>query len=233
MRVSDYSIRIDGLTKQYREGETVHTVLHALDCALAPGEIVALLGSSGSGKSTLLNLIGGLDRPDAGRIVVAGRDIAALDETARTLWRRREVGFVFQFFNLIPTLTVAENVRLPLSLNRRDDAAGRARVSELLDRVGLSGREASFPERLAGGEQQRLAIVRALIHQPRLLLADEPTGNLDEATGERVLALLLELARAAGTTALLVTHDQTVAGHADRILELRDGVLLDAGTGRA
>ena len=221
---------VTGLAKHYREGDTRHKVFTGLDFGLAAGEIVALLGSSGSGKSTLLNLLGGLDRADAGQIRVDGRDIAALGETARTLWRRREVGFVFQFFNLIPTLTVAENARLPLSLNRLDDAGHRDRLWELLERVGLEGREASFPEQLSGGEQQRLALVRALIHGPRLLLADEPTGNLDERTGDRVLELLLELSRTAGTTVLLVTHDRDVAARTDRVLELHQGQL-QAGPG--
>lgn len=219
------TVEITRLAKHYREGDVAHVVFTDLSVTLGEGEIIALLGSSGCGKSTLLNLIGGLDRPDAGRIVVAGRDIVALNETERTRWRRRDVGFVFQFFNLIPTLTAEENVRLPLALNRRDDAAGRARVRELLERVGLGQRLSAYPERLSGGEQQRLAIVRALIHQPRLLLADEPTGNLDETTGEQVLALLLELVRPLSTTVLLVTHDRDIARHADRILELHGGQL--------
>ncbi len=218
-------IRIEHLAKHYREGGTRHTVFRDLNSTLRRGEIVALLGSSGSGKSTLLHLVAGLDRPDAGRIVVAGRDITALDETACTLWRRREVGLVFQFFNLIPTLTVAENARLPLSLNRLDDAVHRRRLDELLEQIGLAGYAQRFPEQLSGGEQQRLAIVRALIHGPRLLLADEPTGNLDERTGERVLELLLELVRPAATTVLLVTHDRNIAERSDRVLELHDGEL--------
>lgn len=218
-------IRIEHLAKHYREGGTRHTVFRALNGTLNQGEIVALLGSSGSGKSTLLHLVAGLDRPDAGRIMVDERDIAHLDETTRTLWRRREVGLVFQFFNLIPTLTVAENARLPLSLNRLDDAAHRRRLAELLERVGLDGYQARFPEQLSGGEQQRLAIVRALIHGPRLLLADEPTGNLDERTGGRVLDLLLELVRSAAATALLVTHDPRIAERCDRVLELHNGQL--------
>jgi putative ABC transport system ATP-binding protein len=218
-------IRIEDLAKHYHEGGARHTVFSALNGFLRRGEIVALLGSSGSGKSTLLHLVAGLDRSDAGRIVIDGRDIASLDETARTLWRRREVGLVFQFFNLIPTLTVAENARLPLSLNRLDDAEHRQQLDELLERVGLAGYAQRFPEQLSGGEQQRLAIVRALIHGPRLLLADEPTGNLDERTGERVLELLLELVRPAATTVLLVTHDRRIAERCDRVLELHNGEL--------
>ena len=219
------SIIIRHLNKHYREGDVDHPVLSDLSTTLAEGEIVALLGSSGCGKSTLLNLIGGLDRPDSGQIVVDGQDIVALSEAERTRWRRRDVGLVFQFFNLIPTLTVAENARLPLALNQRDTPAERQRAAELLSRVGLGQRLDAYPEQLSGGQQQRLAIIRALVHQPRLLLADEPTGNLDETTGEQVLDLLLELVRPLSTTVLLVTHDRNIAQRTDRILELHNGRL--------
>jgi putative ABC transport system ATP-binding protein len=219
------SIIIRHLNKHYREGDVDHSVLSDLSATLAEGEVVALLGSSGCGKSTLLNLIGGLDRPDSGQIMVAGQDIVALSEAERTRWRRRDVGLVFQFFNLIPTLTVAENARLPLALNQRDTPAERQRAVELLSRVGLGQRLDSYPEQLSGGQQQRLAIIRALVHQPRLLLADEPTGNLDETTGEQVLNLLLELVRPLSTTVLLVTHDRSIAQRTDRILELHNGRL--------
>ena len=219
------SIIIRHLNKHYREGDVDHPVLSDLSATLAEGEVVALLGSSGCGKSTLLNLIGGLDRPDSGQIVVDGQDIVALSEAERTRWRRRDVGLVFQFFNLIPTLTVAENARLPLALNQRDTPAERQRAVELLSRVGLGQRLDAYPEQLSGGQQQRLAIIRALVHQPRLLLADEPTGNLDETTGEQVLNLLLELVRPLSTTVLLVTHDRSIAQRTDRILELHNGRL--------
>jgi len=219
------SVAIRHLNKHYREGEVDHPVLSDLSATLAEGEVVALLGSSGCGKSTLLNLIGGLDRPDSGQILVGGQDIVALSEAERTRWRRRDVGLVFQFFNLIPTLTVAENARLPLALNQRDTPAERQRAVELLNRVGLGQRLDSYPEQLSGGQQQRLAIIRALVHQPRLLLADEPTGNLDETTGEQVLDLLLELVRPLSTTVLLVTHDRNIAQRTDRILELHNGRL--------
>lgn len=219
------SVAIRHLNKHYREGEVDHPVLSDLSATLAEGEVVALLGSSGCGKSTLLNLIGGLDRPDSGQILVGGQDIVALSEAERTRWRRRDVGLVFQFFNLIPTLTVAENARLPLALNQRDTPAERQRAVELLNRVGLGQRLDSYPEQLSGGQQQRLAIIRALVHQPRLLLADEPTGNLDETTGEQVLNLLLELVRPLSTTVLLVTHDRNIAQRTDRILELHNGRL--------
>ena len=158
---------LDGVVKRYREGDAVHVVLDGADLRVARGEFVALLGPSGSGKSTVLNLLGGIDLPDEGRVLVAGRDLAALTETGRTLFRRRSIGFVFQFFNLIPTLTVAENLRLPLELNGIDGSAGRAAL--LLERVGLADRAASFPDRLSGGEQQRVAIARAVAHEPDLV----------------------------------------------------------------
>jgi len=216
-------IAIEQLNKQYLEGNECRTVLNDLVFTAVAGEFVALLGSSGCGKSTLLNLIAGIDRPDSGNIRIDGRDISALDEQARTLWRRKNIGFVFQFFNLIPTLTVLENARLPLQLNAKDRPEQRQQARQLLAQVGLAGREHSYPERLSGGEQQRLALVRALVHQPALLLADEPTGNLDAHTGEDVLALLDSLARQAGTTVLMVTHSETAARHADRVCLLRDG----------
>ena len=214
---------IDQLYKTYTEGDESRTVLNGLELSMAPGEFVALLGSSGCGKSTLLNLIAGIDRPDAGRIVIAGAELSALDERARTLWRRKNIGFVFQFFNLIATLTVLENARLPLQLNAMDTAKERARAMSLLAQVGLQGRENSYPERLSGGEQQRLALVRALVHQPALLLADEPTGNLDTRTGAQILELLTGLAQQTGAAVLMVTHSETAAQHADRVCTLRDG----------
>ena len=214
---------LDGVVKRYREGDAVHVVLDGASAHIRRGEFVALLGPSGSGKSTVLNLLGGIDLADAGRVRVGGRDLAALDETARTLFRRRSIGFVFQFFNLIPTLTVGENLRLPLELNGIE--GGDARVGELLERVGLGARADSFPDRLSGGEQQRIAIARAVVHAPDLLLADEPTGNLDEDTGERVLDLLEEVARSGGRTLIAVTHSEALARRADRVLRLHHGRL--------
>jgi putative ABC transport system ATP-binding protein len=187
---------------------------------VAQGELVALLGPSGSGKSTLLNVIAGLDAPDSGTVRVGGRDVAALDERQRTLLRRREIGFVFQFFNLVPTLTVLENIQLPLELTGQP--TGNA-ARELLHRVGLESRWRAFPDELSGGEQQRIAVARALAHGPRLVLADEPTGNLDSATGARVLDLLTELIRERGTTMLVATHSDAVVARADRVMALRDG----------
>ena len=216
-------IAIRNLRKHYTEGDRQRTLFTDLNLDIGFGEFVALLGQSGSGKSTLLTLLGGIDLPDAGRIRIGDRSLTALSEIERTRFRRRYIGFVFQFFNLIPTLTVAENLLLPLELNGLTTPEQRDRALELLDRVGLGDRRDSFPERLSGGEQQRLALARALVHGPWLLLADEPTGNLDAATGERILELLLALRRQAETTMIVVTHSQDVAARADRIL------VLDAG----
>jgi putative ABC transport system ATP-binding protein len=186
-----------------------------------------LLGRSGSGKSTLLNLIAGIDHPTSGNVLVDGTDLTVLDEQARTRFRRRHIGFVFQFFNLIPVLTVEENVVLPLDLNDRADAAGVARARALLDRIGLGSRGDSFPDRLSGGEQQRVAVARALIHDPGLILADEPTGNLDAETAAGVLELLDTLAREAGKTVVMVTHSREVVGVADRIFTIQRGQLVE------
>jgi putative ABC transport system ATP-binding protein len=203
-------------------------VLSDVSVAIEPGEIVVLVGRSGSGKSTLLNLIAGIDRPTSGRVVVDGTDLTALDEDARTRFRRRRIGFVFQFFNLIPLLSVEENLLLPLELNGKADAAGVARARGLLERVGLGDRGASRPERLSGGEQQRVAIARALVHDPGLILADEPTGTLDAETAAAVLALLDGLAREAGKTVVMVTHSREVVGVADRIFDVQRGRLVEA-----
>ncbi len=216
-------IKVHNLSKHYAEGDQQRHIFANLNLEIGRGEFVALLGQSGSGKSTLLNLLGGIDRPDTGQICIAGQTLTDLSEAERTRFRRRRIGFVFQFFNLIPTLTVEENLLLPLELNGLTTVERRDRALELLDQVGLGDRRHSFPERLSGGEQQRLAILRALVHEPWLLLADEPTGNLDTATGERVLELLLALHRQAETTVVMVTHNRDIANRADRLL------VLDAG----
>jgi putative ABC transport system ATP-binding protein len=221
------AVELKKVSKSYREGEAERVVLRDVSVTLASGEIVVLLGRSGSGKSTLLNVIAGIDRPTSGTVVVDGTDITGLGEHARTRFRRRHIGFVFQFFNLIPLLTVEENLLLPLDLNGRADAKGVARARELLDRVGLGGRGSSYPERLSGGEQQRVAIARALIHDPALILADEPTGNLDAETAADVLDLLDGLAREAGRTVLMVTHSREVVGVADRIFTMQRGNLVE------
>jgi putative ABC transport system ATP-binding protein len=221
------AVELRHVGKAYREGDAERVVLRDVSITIASGEIVVLLGRSGSGKSTLLNLIAGLDRPTSGRVLLAGTDLTALDEQARTRFRRRHVGFIFQFFNLIPVLTVEENVLLPLDLNERADAAGIARARTLLARVGLDGRGQSFPEQLSGGEQQRVAVARALIHEPSLVLADEPTGNLDAETAAGVLELLDTLAREAGKTVVMVTHSREVVGMADRIFAIQRGQLVE------
>lgn len=194
----DAFVRIEELSKSYREGQVLHTVLDQLDLDIEAGSIVAILGRSGSGKSTLLNLVSGIDQPDSGAIWIGEQRVTSLSERARTLLRRRAIGFLFQFFNLIPTLTVWENVTLPVELNGglTDDA--QQRVESLLDEVGLLERRTAYPEQLSGGEQQRIALARAMAHDPDLLLADEPTGNLDEVTGHRMMELLQRLARETG-----------------------------------
>ena len=218
-------IRLRGLSKAYQEGDRRRVVLEDASADFARGEFIALLGRSGSGKSTLLNLVSGIDRADAGQIWVGGRELTALGERERTLFRRRQIGFIFQFFNLIPTLTVLENVALPLELNGTAPKAAHAAAEPLLDAVGLLDRVTTFPDKLSGGEQQRVAIARALIHDPLLVLADEPTGNLDEGAGGSVLALLDRLTRQAGRNLLMVTHSAESAARADRVFHLRDGKL--------
>ena len=220
-------IELRDVTKVYREGDAERTVLRGVNGTIGRGEICVLLGRSGSGKSTLLNLIGGIDVPTVGEIVVDGLRLAQASEAARTMFRRHHVGFVFQFFNLIPTLTVEENLRLPLELNGRSGDQARARVEALLDEVGLADRAAAFPEHLSGGEQQRVAVVRAVVHEPLLVLADEPTGNLDLDTGRQVVGLLERLTRQAGRTMVMATHSLEVVGLSDRTFRLHDGRLVE------
>src|SRR6266446_3909357 len=221
------------LSRSFSEGGRVHRVLERADLEVRRGETVAVTGRSGSGKSTLLNLISGIDHADGGTVQIDGREVTAMGEPARTLFRRAHIGFVYQFFNLIPTLDVEENVRLVLELNGVRGAQARARSLAVLSDVGLAARAGSAVDRLSGGEQQRVAIARALVHRPALLLADEPTGNLDEQTAAEVLPVLLSLARARGTTVVIVTHDVALSRLADRVLELRDGRLHDAAAPRA
>ena len=222
------------LSRSFHEGGRVHRVLDHADARIEKGSAVAVIGRSGSGKSTLLNLISGIDRADSGTVEFDGREITALAEPARTLFRRAHVGFVYQFFNLIPTLDVEENVRLVLELNGVRGAAARQRSAAMLAEVGLGDRLHSAVDKLSGGEQQRVAIARALVHEPALLLADEPTGNLDEETARQVLPVLASLTRARGATLLIVTHDSALARSVDRVLELREGRLKEAaGAGAA
>jgi putative ABC transport system ATP-binding protein len=220
-------IQLRDLHYGYRERARDYPVLRAVNAEFRRGEYVALFGRSGSGKTSLLNLLGGLDVPASGEIVIDGVALNRLDEHHRTLFRRRHIGFVYQFFNLLPTLTVAENILLPLELNAAPKAA-RLSALALLDDIGLGRRADSYPDRLSGGEQQRVALVRALAHDPLLILADEPTGNLDDRTGEEVLDLLDRVVRARGKTLLVVTHSADVARRADRVLHLRDGALRDS-----
>ncbi|HXF07265.1 MAG TPA: ABC transporter ATP-binding protein [Candidatus Acidoferrales bacterium] len=226
MNDAEPMVRLAGVRHGYAEPGGWHAVLDDAALTIPAGEAVALVGRSGSGKSTLLNLISGIDRPQAGTVSVGGVDITALSERERTLLRRRRIGFVFQFFNLLPTLTVAENLRLPLQLLGRGGATADRAVADLLEAVGLAGYGPRFPDTLSGGEQQRVAVARALIHEPDLILADEPTGNLDPATGNRVAELLDRLVRQFGKTLILVTHSPDLARHADRILRLQDGRLV-------
>ena len=222
-------VQINGLHKSFSEGSQTRDVLHGLDITFYQGEFVALFGQSGSGKSTLLNLISGIEQPDSGQICINSVEMTALRERERTLFRRDHIGFIFQFFNLIPTLTVLENVTLPQELAGKKETAVRPLALELLARVGLADRRDAFPDKLSGGEQQRVAIARALAHDPMLLLADEPTGNLDEETGALVLDLLLELTRAAGKTLIMATHNPEIAHLADRVLRVVDGRLREDG----
>ena len=223
MAANGIEIRIRGLRRTYLEGRREHLVLDNLDVDIARGESLAIRGRSGSGKSTLLNLIAGIDRPDAGRVVVAGVELTGLSERERTLFRRRHIGFVYQAFNLVPTLSVADNIRLVLELNGIGKREVAARVEALLEAVGLADRADAHPDLLSGGEQQRVAIARALAHEPAVLLADEPTGNLDDKTAENILALLDELVRRQGGTMLIATHSARVAAYCDRVVELHDG----------
>ncbi len=218
-------IKITGLTKMYREGGKPRRVLDHVDLDIYEGEFFVMLGKSGSGKSTLLNLLSGVDNADAGQIMVGETEITRLSERQLTLFRRNQIGIIFQFFNLIPTLTVLENVTLPIELGGGNRNAGRAAGMLLLDRVGLADRADTSPDKLSGGEQQRVAIARALIREPKVVLADEPTGNLDDETGEKVLKLLLELTRDAGKTLIMATHNPDIVQLADRVGRLHDGKL--------
>ena len=219
-------LRFDNLSKSYNEGDVQRVVLQNAHAEFQSGEITAILGKSGSGKSTLLNLISGIDAPDSGQIWVNGQDLTALSERDRTLFRRARIGFIFQFFNLIPTLTVGENVSLPLELNHIPRQRANKKAQEMLEAVDLLDRWKTFPEKLSGGEQQRVALARALVHDPILILADEPTGNLDEETGAQMISLLTHLTREQNRTLLIVTHSQEAASPADRVLRLSHGQLL-------
>jgi len=223
-------IRLHKLRRAYIEGRRRHVVLDNVSADFVRGESVAIRGRSGSGKSTLLNLIGAIDVPDAGEVVVSGVDLTKLTERDRTLFRRRHVGFVYQAFNLVPTLTVADNIRFVLELNRIKGHAASQRIDELLAAVSLADRADSYPDVLSGGEQQRVAIARALSHRPSLLIADEPTGNLDDSTADGILGLLNDLVRENRSTLLIATHSAGIASSCDRSFELHDGRLGETST---
>jgi len=214
------------VVRVYREGGIERPVLRNVDLQIEEGECIALLGRSGSGKSTLLNLLAGIDTPDEGEILIREQCINRLPDRERTLFRRRHIGFVYQLFNLISTLTVEENIGLPLELNGMGETQISEKVAQLLGEIGLADRSGAFPDRLSGGEQQRVAVARALIHEPALILADEPTGNLDAETGRLVLDLLTDLSRRYGRTLIIVTHSLAVARAADRVVTLKDCVLI-------
>jgi len=219
-------IELRGLCRRFREGEREHVVLDSVDAEFGRGEIIALRGRSGSGKSTLLNLISGIDAPDAGQVLVAGTNLTELSERERTLFRRKNIGFVYQAFNLVPTLNVADNIRLVLELNEVPRQEADYRISELLGSVGLADRAQSYPDVLSGGEQQRIAIARALSHRPSVILADEPTGNLDDNTAGAVIELLEKLIRDTNGTMIMATHSTTIASTCDRTFELHSGKLV-------
>jgi len=223
-------IRIRGLAKSYHRGEQDIAVLLDIDLDVTAGEFVALMGPSGSGKSTLLNLIAGIDQPSAGTIEIDGVDIATLGEGALADWRAVNIGFVFQFYNLIPVLSAFENVELPLLLTDLSARQRRDRVAQVLDLVALTDRADHLPSELSGGQQQRVAIARALVTDPTLIVADEPTGDLDRATGEEVLSLLEQLVGELGKTIVMVTHDPKAAARAGRLVHLEKGVLVDRAT---
>ncbi|MEW6001618.1 MAG: ABC transporter ATP-binding protein [Nitrospirota bacterium] len=212
-------IRLENVEKYY--GDT--RVLRGINLKIEKGDFISIMGSSGSGKSTLLNLVGGVDRPEKGRIIVDGEDITAYSDEELTLYRRKKTGFIFQFFNLLPNISVFENVQMPLLLNGLED---EGKVMEYIERVGLKGKENSYPYRLSGGEQQRVAIARALIHDPGIVLADEPTGSLDSQTGKAIMDLMIELAREKEKTIILVTHENYIAEYADRKVRIKDGMII-------
>jgi putative ABC transport system ATP-binding protein len=221
------AIRLDNVSKHFIEGRHSRTVIDRVSASFGSSEFVVLIGKSGSGKSTLLNLVSGIDKPSTGDVFIGETCITAIGERERTLFRRDRIGFIFQFFHLIPVLTVLENVTMPMELSGRDALGARRTAMSLLAKVGMDDRQKSFPDRLSGGEQQRVAIARALAHDPDLVLADEPTGNLDEETGRKVLSLLLTLVRDAGKGLVVATHNPEMIDQADRIIRIQEGGLVE------
>jgi len=211
-------IKLENVEKYYGG----HKVLKGISLIIQKGEFISIMGSSGSGKSTLLNLIGGMDRPERGKIIVDSEDISTYGDDQLTLYRRKKVGFIFQFFNLLPNITVFENISMPLLLNGDEDGA---KVIEHIKRIGLAGKEDKYPYQLSGGEQQRVAIARALIHNPEIILADEPTGSLDSETGKMIMDLIMQFTEGTEKTVILVTHESYIAAYARRMVRIRDGAL--------
>lgn len=220
-------IRLDQVVKEFRRGGATVRAVDGVSLSVAQGEFVAVMGKSGSGKSTLLHLMSGLQQPSSGKVHLLGRDLSRLSDDELTLLRREQVGFVFQFFNLLPTLTALENVALPLLLARVKRSAAEARAREALATVGLSDREGHKPDELSGGQMQRVALARALVTDPPLLFADEPTGNLDSHSGEEVLLLLKQMQAERGQTIVMVTHDPKAAAYGDRLIRMQDGRVID------
>jgi putative ABC transport system ATP-binding protein len=213
-------IKLEHVEKYYGE----HKVLKGIDLEVRKGEFISVMGSSGSGKSTLLNIIGGMDRPENGRVIVDGEDISVYPDEKLTLYRRTTIGFIFQFFNLLPNITVFENVSMPLLLNDIED---EERVTSFIKRIGLHGKENNYPYQLSGGEQQRVAIARALIHDPEIVLADEPTGSLDSETGTMIMDLIRQFIEETKKTVVLVTHESYIAAYAKKTVRIKDGMLLE------
>jgi putative ABC transport system ATP-binding protein len=218
-------INVDGLSKSYGKGTTQVNALHEVSFSINQGEFVAVVGASGSGKSTLLHMLGGLDKPSSGYVHIDGEDLYALKEKQRAVFRRRKIGFIFQSYNLIPVLNVEENIQLPLLLDHRQP--DKAYINDLIQTLGLSDRRKHLPSELSGGQQQRVAIGRALAYRPAIILADEPTGNLDSANGREVLELLKLAVRQYHQTVIVISHDMNVASEADRVINLQDGMLVN------
>jgi len=213
-------IKLENIEKYYGG----HKVLKGINLIIQKGEFISVMGSSGSGKSTLLNLIGGMDRPEQGAVIVNGENISVFTDEKLTLYRRKKIGFIFQFFNLLPNITVFENISMPLLLNGSED---REKVFQYMKRINLDGKEDKYPYQLSGGEQQRVAIARALIHEPEIILADEPTGSLDSETGRKIMDLVQELTEEMNKTVILVTHESYIAECADRTVRIKDGVVFE------